>query len=400
MAGFVTYLHEESEADGWHAFCFPRWYAIFILCFKSHHSIMPIKTDAVFALLHSAMSGYFLHLLAAIFVFAPLANGAALPYQGFGATTPGGSGGTAVHVTNLNDSGPGSLRNALAHGNRTVVFDVAGEIVLKNYLYVKGAFITIDGFTAPLPGITLKNRGLIIRGSKGAHDVIVRGIRVRGSPIDGVQIAYRAYNVVVDHVSVQGSGDENIEITGGSHDVTVSWSVLAGNGKNMLIKYNPSRVTLHHNIFIESTTRNPQARTDNLGTPATDTTLDMRNNLVWGWGTGYGTLIWYGPWANIVENYYASAGGDVQDTLTVCKGDCNGGDPASFARAYVAGNLSGDALSTLNNEGNETVPFPAPLVDTQDACTAANLVLANTGVRPLDSIDQEYLSRITIPLCP
>ena len=134
-------------------------------------------------------------------------------YQGFGATTPGGAGSTVVHVTNLNDSGPGSLREALSQGNRTVVFDVSGDIVLQDYLYVRGAFITIDGFTAPAPGITLRNRGLVIRGSRGAHDVIVRGIRVRNSPLDGIQVSYGAYNVVIDHVSVHGSGDGNLDIT-------------------------------------------------------------------------------------------------------------------------------------------------------------------------------------------
>jgi len=330
-----------------------------------------------------------------------IAQAANAEYQGFGATTPGGSGGKVVHVTNLNDSGPGSLREAVSKGNRTVVFDVGGEIVLSDYVFVKGAFVTIDGFTAPPPGITLKNRGLIIRGTRGAHDVIVRGIRVRNSPIDGIQVSYGAYNVVIDHVSIHGSGDGNLDITD-SHDVTVSWSILAepaGSEKNMLIKYGPSRITLHHNIFVKARQRNPQVRIDDPGTPATDTTIDMRNNVVWDWDGGYGTLIWYGPWANIVDNFYSSAGGDAKDALTVCKGDCNGGDPASLARAYVAGNFSGDGLTTINDVGNEGIPFPAPLVDTLNACMAAHWVLSEAGVRPLDLLDQQYLSLISLPSC-
>jgi len=64
----------------------------------------------------------------------------------------------------------------------------------------------------------------------------------------------------------------------------------------------------------------------------------------------------------------------------------------------VAGNVSADGRD-LNGKGNEPSPFPAPPVDTQDACTAATLVLANAGVRPLDGVDQQYLSGITAAPC-
>ncbi len=312
-------------------------------------------------------------------------------YQGFGATTPGGTGQAVVHVTTLNDSGPGSLRDAVSQGNRTIVFDVGGEIVLSDYLYVTGAFITIDGLSAPPPGITLKNRGLIIRGSKGAHDVIVRGIRVRSSPIDGIQIAYAAYNIVIDHVSIHGSGDGNLDITEGSHDVTVSHSVFAEpiSGKTMLIKYNASRITLHRNIFVKGLTRNPNVSTDNAGTPATDTTLDMRNNLIWDWGRGWGTFIHNGASVNIVNNFYSAPDGDVKDGLIV---------DTTTARAYVNGNVN-PQYSDLNTAGNESGPFSAPVVDTLDACTAATQALATAGVRPLDSVDQQYLSVISLSFC-
>jgi len=345
-------------------------------------------------------------LFIAVLVNLGMAEASHAPYQGFGATTPGGSGGTVVHVTNLNDSGPGSLREAVSQGGRIVVFDVAGEIVLSDHVYVTGAFITIDGLTAPSPGITLKNRALVIRGNVGAHDIIVRSIRVRDSSADGIQIAYGASNVVIDHVSVTGSFDENLEVTGGSHDVTISWSILAGNGKNMLIKYDPSRVTVHHNIFTESTTRNPQVRIDDFGTPATDTTVDVRNNLIWKWGNGYGTFVWYGPWANIVNNVYSSPGSlaiDQKEAVVVCQaGSTEGGcqDPLSFAQAYVDGNFSMDGLGmTINNQGNASIPFPAPPVDTEDPCAGANTVLSEAGARPLDLIDQQYLSGISLSSC-
>lgn len=322
------------------------------------------------------------------------ARGDAASYQGFGASTPGGAGGAVVRVTNLRDNGPGSLRAALAGGNRTIVFDVAGDIVLSDYLYVGGAFVTIDGFSAPAPGITLRNRGLVIRGIRGAHDVIVRGLRVRDSPLDGIQVSYGAYNVVIDHVSVQGSGDGDLDITEGSHDVTVSWSLFAEplSGKTMLIKYNAARVSLHHNLFVRVLTRNPNVAVDNASTPATDTTLDMRNNVVWDWGYGWGTQVHYGVRANVVQNFYASPASRASDRRNALLVD------TGTARVHVSGNVSGDGVD-LSGLGNERTPFPAPAVDTQEACAAAAAVLTGAGVRPLDALDQQYLARVTLPPC-
>ena len=104
---------------------------------------------------------------------------------------------------------------------------------------------------------------------------------------------------------------------------------------------------------------------DNVSTPATDTTVDMRNNLVWNWGGGSGTVIGFGAWANVVDNFYGAAGGDKQDALLVN----NGG------RAYVADNISAEGIN-INARGTEAIPFPAPVVDTVDACTAAHEALA------------------------
>ena len=70
--------------------------------------------------------------------------------EGFGAGTPGGAGQAVVRVTNLNSSGPGSLP-AVSRGNRQVVFDVGGEILLTDYVYVLGAFVTMNRSTAPPP---------------------------------------------------------------------------------------------------------------------------------------------------------------------------------------------------------------------------------------------------------
>ena len=334
----------------------------------------------------------------------------AAEFEGFGATTPGGAGGTVYHVTSLADSGPGTLRDAVSVGNRTIVFDVAGEIELVSPLFVLGSFITIDGLTAPAPGITLVGNGLIMRGNVGlpsnqfpVNDIIVRGLRIRGGSFDGIQIANGAHHIVIDHVSVTNTGDGLIDITEHAHDVTVSWSILAGGAKAMLVKYNAYNVTLHHNLWVDTRNRNPTVAVDDIGTPATAITADIRNNVVWNWVDGVGTSIHHGAWANVVNNFYASpssSGSDQLQALIVCDGDCDDNDPNNVARAYTAGNASGTVIPLdINTAGTESAPFAAPAVTITDACTAASAVLAGVGVRPLDALDAAYLAPIAFPLC-
>lgn len=339
-------------------------------------------------------------LAAMLLALAPAAP--ALAYEGFGASTPGGSGQPDVEVTTLADSGPGSLREALAGGgNRRIVFTVGGEIVLGSFLYVTGPFVTIDGFTAPWPGITLRNQGLAIRGSKGAHDVIVRGIRVRDSSDDGIQVAFAAYNVVIDHVSIAGSADGDLDITEDSHDVTVSWSILAepATGKTMLIKYNAARVSLHHNLFVKALSRNPVVSVNNGAPLAAEITVDMRNNVIANWGPGWGTKIHDGARANVVGNFYSSPESallDQQEALLVCPSNC----PDGPAAVYAEGNYSADLPGVdINLVGNEALPFPAAPVATGDACLSAYQVVAQAGVRALDARDQQYVAGVVLPPC-
>jgi pectate lyase len=332
-----------------------------------------------------------MYITTAAFAAVVLMGSAAHAQQGFGATTPGGAGRPVVHVTNLNDSGPGSLRAAVSAGNRTVVFDVAGDIGLLDHVYVTGAFITIDGLTAPPPGITLRGRGLILRGSRGVHDVIVRGLRIRDSSVDGVQVAYGAYNIRLEQMSVSGSVDGNLDITESAHDVTVAWSILAAPAppqKNSLIKYRPSRITLHHNAFAGASQRNPLISIDDVGSPAVDTTVDMRNNLVRGWAGGHGTMVRNRAVVNMVANYFDVAGSDGGDSIIV--------DTATAPRVYMAGNRASDGRA-LDRLGTEPAPFAAAAVTTQDPCEAAQLVVALAGVRPLDLIDTRHLSGLTLP---
>ncbi|MGH8009230.1 MAG: InlB B-repeat-containing protein, partial [Candidatus Binatia bacterium] len=327
-----------------------------------------------------------------VLLLCVLATSAASAYQGFGTETPGGPQGTVVHVTNLGNAGPGSLRDALSQGNRYIVFDVGGEITLSDEIDVKGAFITLDGFTAPVP-VTLVHYGLRIDGDDNAHDIIIQGIRVRNAKGDGISIRNGAHSVVISHVSIQGSTDGAFDVTQGAFDVTIQWSILAQNAgiHNLLslVEYKALRVTFHHNLLLSGQTRNPQSGWDeSLTTTPPDTVTDIRNNVIWDF-SAYGTVVTKNSKANVVNNFYHSLlQPSASRALNVTKG----------GQVYASGNFSSSGAD-INSQGNQQSPFPAEPVDTTDACSAAHRVLAEAGVQPFDIIDQQYLSTITLPPC-
>jgi pectate lyase len=346
-------------------------------------------------------------------------------YEGFGGQTPGGEGKPLYRVTTLADSGAGSLRDAISQGDRHVVFDVAGEIVARNALQIRGGFLTIDGFSAPEPGITITNRGLQLRGTLGAHDIIVRGLRVRNAnasaSTDCIQVSHGAFNIVLDHVSVSGCADGGIDVTGDpnnlaappTRDVTVSWSILGpplSKKRGMLIKYGTTRISLHHNLFVNTESRLPEATREGLSADD-DTTLDMRNNVIWNWGPGSGTRIHAGVNANVVANLYGNPGGGASDDrqgLIICRGDgvetaasvslCNNGASTERAHGFASGNVSADGVD-LDAMSNVGAAFPASAVTTTDACTAARQVLASAGAPFRDETDGG-LTDIDLPCSP
>src|SRR5262245_23561386 len=141
--------------------------------------------------------------------------------EGFGAKTAGGTGQPACVVSSLADTGANTLRSCLATGHRNITFSVGGTINVASTLAVAGPFVTIDGSSAPAPGITIRHAGmntavLSVRGDAGAHDVIVRGLRIRGpytreynvdTSNDGIAVSRGAYNILIDHVSISGMSD-------------------------------------------------------------------------------------------------------------------------------------------------------------------------------------------------
>lgn len=129
--------------------------------------------------------------------------------EGYGRFARGGRCGKVVHVTNLNDTGTGSLREAIENdtGPRTVVFDVGGIIKLASRLVLNSPSVTVAGQTAPGKGITVRAAPF---GMSGGVDEIIQDVRVRlgaGTTYDGMGMTASDYSIV-DHASISWTIDE------------------------------------------------------------------------------------------------------------------------------------------------------------------------------------------------
>ncbi|MGN0149566.1 MAG: polysaccharide lyase family 1 protein [Clostridia bacterium] len=227
------------------------------------------------------------------------------------------------HVTNLNDSGEGSFRDAVSKGNRIIVFDVSGMIDLQSKVSIGKDNITILGQTAPGDGICFRGNSVKINGS----NIILRYLRFRvGSKLadgsdtetqDGFGIPIGAENVIMDHCSVSWGTDENLSVIG-TENVTVQWSIISealnssihAKGEHSYAGiWGGVNTSFHHNIIASHKSRNPKIGTSETvsmtpGYTDDKTVVDMWNNVIYNWGdkAGYGAE--NGANVNIVNNYY------------------------------------------------------------------------------------------------
>ena len=140
--------------------------------------------------------------------------------EGYGAKSLGGRGGKVFIVNNLNDDGPGSLREAIeAPQKRIIVFNISGVIKLNSTLVIRNPYITIAGQSAPEPGIILRLNpaapfGQVMRIE--THDVVMRYIKFRRGDTtrsgDNLGIVSPSKNIIIDHCSFQWATDESIAI--------------------------------------------------------------------------------------------------------------------------------------------------------------------------------------------
>ncbi|XP_062205840.1 putative pectate lyase 21 [Phragmites australis] len=184
--------------------------------------------------------------------------------EGFGRHAIGGRHGDVYHVTNLEDDGPGSLREGCRRREPLwIVFDVSGTIHLSVGVCVS-SYKTIDGRGRR---VKLFGKGLQLR---ECEHVIVCALEIeggRGHDADAVQIKPRSRHVWVDRCSLRDFADGLVDVTNGSTDVTISRCHLASHDKAVLIGGSSShvedrciRVTIHHCFFDGTRQRHPRVR--------------------------------------------------------------------------------------------------------------------------------------------
>lgn len=318
--------------------------------------------------------------------------------EGFGRYATGGRGGTVYIVTNLNDAGPGSLRDAVSKPNRIVVFAVGGVIRITTRIVVSPN-ITIAGQTAPGDGIVIYGNGLSFT---AASNCIVRYLRMRmgisgDAGKDAVSVTDNANNQIYDHVSVSWGRDENFSVTGQADSITIQNSIIAQGLQTHSCGglLEPSgTLSLYRNLYIDNNTRNPKVKGIN----------QFVNNVVYNWGVGGAYIMGDSEGesrVNIINNYYIK--GPSSTARTFSRGT------ATFL-PYVEGNyqdtnrnatLDGVLVTIPEYEGITTFrstpydyPMPATLFTAQQAY---QYVLNNAGASyPYrDQVDQFLLSELT-----
>ncbi|MCC8097819.1 MAG: hypothetical protein LIO44_04545, partial [Eubacterium sp.] len=363
--------------------------------------------------------------------------------EGGGRYSEGARGSSApevYHVTNLNDSGEGSLRDALSKSGRYVVFDVDGTIELQSTLKIPSN-TTIWGQTAPGEGITVT--GYDVQTENGAHDIIVRYFKVRptdgnGSEPDGLGGRYNT-NVIFDHCSVSWSVDELITLYAGSWE---SVSDTAPHGSNLTVQNTLASeslrmsshfkgahgyggfmggdiATYHHNLLAHHDSRSPRLDREMDGT-------EVVNNVIYDWGqtnSAYGGepgsmhYTSFNPTrVNYTDNYYQYGPSTrsslryriFQVTNDTSKSDGHLSD-FYFNGNYVAGSTSvtNDNSQGVDNSANANLlSEPVTMVDSDDnidyaltpdtASEAYSVVLENVGatIPKRDAIDARIVDDV------
>ena len=256
----------------------------------------------------------------------------------------GGRGYAVYKVTNLNDSGTGSFRDAVSTSNRTIVFDVSGTIELTTPLTISADNLTIAGQTTPPGGIDITGNNVYF---DGANNVIVRFLRFRpnynnSGNVDALNVS-NCDDLIIDHCSISWGGDEALSIIGDSDNVTISNNIFAESSTGMLAgdsnSHISSNISIHNNLWYNISHRFPNVNV---------TRADVINNLVHNWYTRIMVISKYDNiQLNEIANYY-QRGSRPTNVLDVTQHSGNWLDVNSSRenmRVYTEGNVINDVLS-------------------------------------------------------
>lgn len=284
--------------------------------------------------------------------------------EGHGRYVTGGRGGKIVHVTNLNNSGTGSLRAAVSgNDKKIVVFDVSGIIALSAELII-GDNTTIAGQTAPTPGITVRYFTM-----RPGNNNIIRFIRFRRGEEknvnDGADATWQRNkaNIIFDHCSFSWSIDE-IASFYDNRSFTMQWCTLGealanpGHTKGEHSYggiWGGKGASFHHNFLCHMQNRAPRfcgARyawegydKTKYANPIQAEIVDFRNCVMYNWGNGNGCYGGTGGGQiNIVNNYYKAGPGTANKTRVtqVSVANSSNADDSPYmgyaSRYYINGN--------------------------------------------------------------
>ena len=343
---------------------------------------------------------YFIMVFIGIAQFANSQQLAFPGAEGFGRYATGGRGGTVYHVTNLDDSGPGSFRDAVSQPNRIVVFDIGGVINITERIVVSKN-ITIAGQTAPGDGITIYGNGVSF---SGADNTICRYIRFRmgkngTSGKDAVALA-NGTTMIFDHISVSWGLDENFSVnwdnkgTEPAH-ITIQNSII-GQGLQTHscggLLQTSGGVSVIGCLYIDNKTRNAKVKGVN----------EFINNVIYNWGTdGYILGDSEGEsFVNIIGTYF------IEGPSTSYGSEFTRGNTNFHLYAYnnyVDNNKNGKLDGRLITQSEYTTvdwvttPFSYPKLDASTPEEAYTKVVKEVGASypARDEVDKRLITELT-----
>jgi hypothetical protein len=352
--------------------------------------------------------------------------------EGGGAFTPGGRGGKVIVVTSLEDSGPGTLREACETGGaRIVVFNVSGVIRLKSPINVRAPYITIAGQTAPGDGVCVTGGSFLL----DTHDIIIRHMRFRRGATD---VAFRddalggncMGNVIIDHCSTSWGLDETMSIYRHVYDrdetghgqklpavnVTIQNSIVSEG----LDTYNhafAATIGGHNSMFCRNLFASCISRNCSIGM---DEDFNFVNNVIFNWWNRSVDGGDEKSRVNIINNYYKPGPITPKDksiSYRIIKPEASRdkNKPNTFGKVYVDGNIvDGNKRVTADNwDGGVQVhnepdagefkdaikvdkPFDMPAVSVVSAKKAYKSVLSNVGANfpKRDAVDARVVKSV------